>query len=221
VNEVNEGTIVLAEEQSAGRGRFARTWFSEKNRNLTFSILLKPESLNDKLSLLSLLAGVAVVKSINSATGLTATCKWPNDVLLQGKKVCGILSELVKDTDGRTCVIVGIGINVNQTEFPEELQGTATSLSLQTRRTIDRLHLLSVLLEELKNGYEQFQSGEYSAIIQDWKKHCAMLGQQISVQQNDSTLTGIASDIAEDGALLIQSRNGLIKVYAGDVTIQK
>lgn len=118
-------------------------------------------------------------------------------------------------------MIVGIGINVNQTEFPEELQTTATSLSLHTHTTIDRLHLLSVLFEELKKGYEQFQSGNYSAIIQDWKKNSTMLGQHISVQQNNSTLTGIATDIADDGALVIRTDSGLMKVYAGDVTISK
>ncbi|MBI5214555.1 MAG: biotin--[acetyl-CoA-carboxylase] ligase [Ignavibacteriae bacterium] len=221
INDVNEGTIVLAEEQTAGRGRFSRSWISQKYMNLTFSLLLKPNYGAEKFGLLSLLSGIAVVRASKSVTGLTTTCKWPNDVLLDGKKVCGILSELVKDSNGTSCVIVGIGINVNQTEFPEELQTTATSLSLHTHTTIDRLHLLSVLFEELKKGYEQFQSGNYSAIIQDWKKNSTMLGQHISVQQNNSTLTGIATDIADDGALVIRTDSGLMKVYAGDVTISK
>ncbi len=219
--EVKEGTVVLAEEQTAGRGRFTRPWVSQRYKNLTFSILLKPKVVTDIIGLLSLLAGTAVVKAIKSSTGVVATCKWPNDVLVNGKKVCGILSELVKDSEGAPCVIVGIGININQAEFPEELQTTATSLLLQTQTTIDRLHLFSLLLEELKSGYDMFQSGNYSAIIQEWKKTSAMLGQQISVQQNNSTLTGIAADIAEDGALVIQTATSQMKVYAGDVTINK
>ncbi|MBI3194162.1 MAG: biotin--[acetyl-CoA-carboxylase] ligase [Ignavibacteriae bacterium] len=220
-SEVNEGTIVLAEEQTAGRGRFSRAWVSQKYKNLTFSILFKPKTETDKLGLLSLRSGTAIVRGIKSSFGAIVTCKWPNDILINGKKVCGILSEVVKDSRGNTCMIVGIGINVNQTEFPVELQSLATSLAIEQHCTVDRLTLLSHLLHELEHGYQLFQAENYTDIIQEWKQNSTMLGQLISVEQDNSIITGIASDIANDGALIIQTKETSLKVYAGDVTIKK
>ena len=213
------GTLVIAEEQTKGRGRFGRSWHSQKEKNLTFSLLIKPTITPKQIGILSLYGGLAVVEAIKKIAHITPDCKWPNDVLLKGKKVCGILSESVVSQNKLAAVILGIGLNVNQTEFPPEIRRTAASLLLSTGKSIDRFQVLSAVLEQLELFYEKIQSGKLNEIIQLWRQHTTMLGKQVTVDQQGKILKGTAKEVADDGGLILRSNGIDIKVLAGDVTI--
>ncbi len=213
------GTVVITEEQTAGRGRLGRTWVSQKGKNLTFSVLVSLPSHNP--GLISLVAGIAVAQAIRIQTPLQAECKWPNDILINGKKVCGILSEVVTSSNNNSYVIIGIGVNVNQSEFPEEIQSTATSLLLENGHTINRINILKTILEQLEYGYNRLQQHEDTIIISEWKKLCSMIGLPISLNQNGTIITGIFADVADDGALLLQQHNGITRILSGEVMVVK
>ncbi len=213
------GTVVITEEQTAGRGRLGRTWVTQKGKNLTFSVLLSLPSHNP--GLISLVAGIAVAQAIRLQTSLPAECKWPNDILINGKKVCGTLSEAVTPPNNNSAVIIGIGVNVNQTEFPEELQSSASSLILEQRQSINRIELLTTILERLEYWYNQLVSQNCALIISEWKSLCTMIGSPISLNQNGNIITGIFADVAEDGALLLQQHDTILRVLAGDVSVVK
>ncbi len=215
-----EGTVVIAEEQTEGRGRLGRKWQSPHGLNLMFSVLLKPPLPPDQMGVLSLYAGLSAAKAIGTySPAIRPTCKWPNDVLLAGKKVCGILSETIFRNDRLEWVILGIGINVNQKDFPSEIRTTATSLALAIGHSVDRHALLASVLGELEQRYRYLQLGSVSTIISEWKRASAMLGNRIQVLQNEVPISGIARDIADDGALILQSGNRELRLLAGDVTI--
>ncbi len=214
-----EGTLVIAEDQTAGRGRQGRPWFSEKGKNLTFSVILNPAVPPARLGILSLCAGLAVADAIQTTTGLTPECKWPNDVMLNARKVSGILSETVLRRGNIHALVVGIGINVNQSTFALELNDGATSVCLAAERTIDRLQLLSYVVDRLEFWYEKFVAEEYYAILKAWSVFCKMIGRTISVNHRGTHLSGLARGIAEDGSLLFQTNGREMKLSAGDVTI--
>src|SRR5208283_2326 len=153
LDDAQEGAIVIAEEQTAGKGRLGRSWSSEKGKNLTFSVIARPRISPQHLGILSLFAGVSVARALTTLTDKTIRCKWPNDVFLNNKKVCGILSESVASEKSITAVIIGIGINVNQKKFSPDLQEKATSLALETGRDFHRWQVLAAILKEIENCY--------------------------------------------------------------------
>ena len=219
LNGAEEGTLVIAEEQTAGKGRHGRTWLSENGKNLTFSILLKPMIPVERIGIISLFAAVAAAEAIENATGFPPVCKWPNDVLLNGKKVCGILTETVIQQNTLSSIVVGIGINVNQSIFAAELADRGTSLLLASGKTVDRLRLLSLALERMEHWYQKVSSRAFSEILNRWNCFCTMDGQTIRVDRRGRTITGIVRGFAEDGGLLIQVGDGEIKLLSGDVTL--
>jgi BirA family biotin operon repressor/biotin-[acetyl-CoA-carboxylase] ligase len=216
-----EGTIVVAEEQSAGRGRLGRSWESAKGVNLTFSVILRPRVAPSELGLLPLLAGVAVCETIRETCRLDAACKWPNDVLVGGKKVCGILSESLLQGDDVGAVIVGIGLNVNQAAFAPELAATATSLLLARGAACDRTGILCALLAGMEPLYDLFTGGRRGEIVARWSAAAPMIGRRVRVAGPGAVREGIAQGIAPDGALLITTGDGLLAVHAGDVTLRE
>ncbi len=218
--DAKNGMIIIAEEQTGGRGRFDRKWESQKERNLTFSILLKPESAVDKIGLLPLLTASAVAKAIEVVTSLEVECKWPNDILINGKKTCGILIESTS-THKINRIIVGIGLNVNQELFPAGIRLTATSLKNELGKTIDRIYLLVEILKRSEDMYFKFIQNETDEYLKDWMSRCKMFGKEISVSYFEKQINGKALRIDSDGSLILKSEENEIKLFSGDVTINK
>ncbi|MDF2501506.1 MAG: birA [Anaerosporomusa subterranea] len=216
-----EGTIVLAEEQKVGRGRLARGWFSPFAKGIWLSVVLRPKFPPQEAPKCTLLAAVAMARAVR-ATGVNCGIKWPNDILYNGKKLVGILTEMNAEMDAINYVVIGMGINVNTdaSEFPEELRDIATSLSSVLGRTVSRTDLLIALLHELELLYKQAGEEGFSPILAEWRKLSATLGQPVDVFGITRCFSGIALDIDEDGALIVQTEAGLEKVIAGDVSVR-
>jgi BirA family biotin operon repressor/biotin-[acetyl-CoA-carboxylase] ligase len=212
-----EGTVIVAEEQTAGRGRIKRAWLSPKG-SIALSIILYPRLAY--LPSLIMVASLAVVHCIDKVTGLKSQIKWPNDVLVNNKKVCGILIE--SDVRGNTVdyAIIGIGINVNLrlSDFPE-IPPTAASLSHELGRDISWLDMIRCLLAETERLYLALPSGD--SVYQEWRDNLATLGKKVQVTSGETIYKGLAESVANDGSLLLRQFNGnLIKIVAGDVTLR-
>jgi len=214
----SEGTAVIAGTQTTGRGRLARTWLSPEG-NLAMSVILMP-SLN-KLPQLVMIASLAVVKAIKQVAGMETHIKWPNDVMLKGKKVCGILIENEVKGGKVNFAVIGIGINVNfrPLDFPE-IADIATSLSHEAGQKISNVELTSALLLELERLYLEAQAG--AAVYREWQENMETLGKRIKVNTGKSVEQGVAETVTENGNLLLRRDDGsLIEIVAGDVTVIK
>jgi BirA family biotin operon repressor/biotin-[acetyl-CoA-carboxylase] ligase len=212
-----KGTVVIADEQTAGRGRIKRVWVSPKG-SLALSIILYPSVVN--LPSLIMLASLAVVHSIEAVTGLRAQIKWPNDVLVNGRKVCGILIESSLRANIVDYTIIGIGINVNLrlADFPE-IQSSATSLSAELGRGVSRLEVIRRLLVEIERLYLALQAGE--SIYEEWRDSLVTLGRRVRVKSGKTVYEGVAESVSKDGSLLLRHSNGnLSKIVAGDATLR-
>ena len=217
--EFEEGILVIAENQTAGRGRLGRTWQSESGKNLTFSILLKPKISPESVGVLSMYASLAVAEAIQEISALAPECKWPNDVLVDEKKLCGILSEAVFHHEKLSGVIIGIGLNVNQTAFLPPLERSATSLALVLGSVFDRVQVLTCILQKLELWYAYLQRGQLQEILSQWQKHTTMFGKELAIDEQGRQMKGIAKSLDIDGGLIV-SVNGIEKkILAGDVTI--
>ncbi|MBW7888403.1 MAG: biotin--[acetyl-CoA-carboxylase] ligase [Bacteroidetes bacterium] len=221
-NEAPHGTIIIAEEQTAGRGRMERAWKSEKNNNLLFSIIIYPDFRKEKVLLLPFAAALALCDGIEEILPYHLKCKWPNDVLVRGKKVSGILLESVYKGMELERIIIGIGVNVNQNNFPEELRHKATSLKNESGKDIDRLLLLRNILRALEFRYVQLSEYPVQFLLKEWKMKNETFGKRITIFQSDFSFEATMLDVAEDGSLLVELNDGSRKnIYAGDVTLQE
>jgi BirA family biotin operon repressor/biotin-[acetyl-CoA-carboxylase] ligase len=208
---VEEGTLVIAERQTTGRGRLSREWQSPQG-GIYFTIILKPKISPSQASRINLMASVAVARTIRKLFGLSAELKWPNDVLINGKKVCGILAEMDAETDTVNFVNVGIGINANSPI--SQLEHTATSLKEQLGREISRKEFLRSLVNEINEQYVLLTRAE---LLEEWKNLSVTLNKWVRVVSLGETMEGQAIDIDASGALLIKGRDGLVRtVIAGD-----
>jgi len=215
-----EGTLVIAEQQLRGRGRKSRLWDSPFNKGLWFSLILCPQLPAARAGLVPYLAGLSVAEAIENFIGLKPEVKWPNDLLLNGKKFCGILSEVEFQNGQIKFIILGIGINVNHTkeDFPEELRAQATSLRIESDLRLDRSELLAEVMLQLENNYNDMKLNGFADIIAKWKKRCPQLGQQVVIVQDDEKYQGIFEDLNDEGCLLLQTPDGeLKKIVAGDM----
>ena len=217
-----EGTIVVAETQNTGRGRLARGWFSPYGKGIWLSVVLRPPFNPMDAAKCTLMAAVAVNKAINVISGTGCGIKWPNDILCQGRKVVGILTEMSAEIDAINYVVIGMGINVNidPQDFPGEIAATATSLAVAAGCQIPRLQLLTAVLAELEQVYNAVKTSGFKPVLAEWKKQSITLGQQVDVHGIDRSFTGLAVDIDADGALLVETAAGLERVLAGDVSIR-
>lgn len=217
---VPEGTTVIAEEQTAGRGRLARSWLTPED-NIALSVILYPRLC--QLPEMIMLASLGVVQSIETITGLHPGIKWPNDILLNSKKVCGILVETdarPSDGDKVAYVIIGIGINVNLRPAGfSEIASTATSLSVAAGGDVSRLAVIRTLLKAMDNLYADLISGQ--SLFEKWRTCLVNLGQAVKVTTVDSVYEGVAESVERDGSLFVRCRDGELKrVVAGDVTLK-
>jgi len=212
-----EGTVILTDEQTAGRGRMERVWLSPSG-NIALSIILYPSL--SYLPFLIMLASLAVVHSIEAVTGLKSQIKWPNDVLINDRKVCGILIESNVQANAVSYTIIGIGINVNLklADFPEILP-IATSLSRELGRDVSRLSVVRCLLVEVERLYLALSAG--GSIFQEWRDSLVTLGKRVRAKSGESVYEGLAESVAEDGSLLLRGSDGsLTRIVAGDVTLR-
>ncbi|PIP21282.1 MAG: biotin--[acetyl-CoA-carboxylase] ligase [Candidatus Omnitrophica bacterium CG23_combo_of_CG06-09_8_20_14_all_40_11] len=212
----SEGTVVIAESQTKGRGRLGRNWFSPKYKGIYLSLILKPKILPNQAPLLTLMSVVSICEAIKEKTGLNVQIKWPNDILIHHKKLGGILTELNAETDLSRFVVVGIGLNVNNDK--KTLLCGATSLKEQKKEELSRLDLLQEILRKIEENYLVFQKNGGQSIIDKWRDWNISLGRRVRVACQKEHIEGQAIDIDTDGGLLIRNDSGLIqKVMAGDV----
>jgi BirA family biotin operon repressor/biotin-[acetyl-CoA-carboxylase] ligase len=214
-----EGSLVLAEEQVQGRGRMGRSWHSPPQTGIWMSLILRPPIPMPEAPHLTLLASVGVHHGIQKATGLPVTIKWPNDLLIKGRKVCGILTELRGEQDRIDYVILGVGINVNVREehFPPELKDIATSLSIEAGRPVHRATLLAAILKELEDAYHLYLREGFAPIREAWEQAAGMLGKTVTARLPHKMVTGIAERLNDHGALLLRTESGVVSVYSAEI----
>lgn len=218
-----DGTVIVAERQTQGRGRLGREWHSAPGRGIWMTIVLRPPMSPMELAPLTLLAAVGVAAGIEAATGLAPGIKWPNDVLLNDRKVCGILTELLAEQDAVRYVLVGIGINVHQTpdEFPGEVRHLATSLAVAAGHAVDRVAVVRAVLAALDREYDAALRGGFGPVLDRWRARSVTLGREVTVQTAGRTLVGIAEDITAQGGLIVREPAGRRHtVLSGDVTLR-
>jgi BirA family transcriptional regulator, biotin operon repressor / biotin---[acetyl-CoA-carboxylase] ligase len=213
-----EGSVLVAETQSAGRGRLGRVWESPPGTGIYLSVILRPRLPPTELPKLTLSAAVAVVEAIAEATGLSTGIKWPNDILLAGKKLGGILTEMETESDQMSHVVLGVGLNINTPVFPEHLTELATSLLSGTGRTYSRLAIVRALLRRLDTVYGRFLGQKFPAILEAWRQAAVTLGRTVTVKQGGEEISGLALDVAPDGALLVETPGGGVeRVISGEI----
>lgn len=220
-NEINtNGTVILAETQTHGRGRKDRVWYSAPESNLTFSILLtNNKSLLKHSNLINFAASLAVSVSIENLFQIKTDLKWPNDVLLNGKKTSGILLESSSLGNKINRLVVGIGINVNQNSFQGSFNYPPTSIRIELGRIVEREKLLSEVLNNFELLLLKIEK-DSSSIIAEWKSKCNMIGERISISENDVEKFGIFYDVDEEGFLLLKTKDGIEKIHFGDVSLR-
>ena len=221
---VREGAVVFAESQTNGRGRLGRKWMSPTHKGLWFSILLRPELSPQETTRLTVASATALRRAIKNVTGISAEIKWPNDLLIGGKKVVGILTEMSAEVDRVRHVILGIGVDVNQdaNEFPPELRKLATSLKIEAGAEISRAELATEIMRELDADYARICGGKFAHLADEWETGCLTVGRNVSVQMGSQLIRGCAEALDDDGALLVRTEHGhLERVIGGDVTLEK
>lgn len=213
-----EGAIVTAETQTKGKGRLGRSWVSPKGVGIYLSCILRPRIIPVEVPKITLVSAVAVVKAIREISGANAFIKWPNDILIEGRKVCGILTEMKAEQDKVEFIVVGIGVNVNTPK--KDLPPEATSLKEESGKTVSRVALAKKILEELEHYYNLFKTKGFNAIIDEWHRYSGMLGSRVKVLCHGREIEGNVQDIDSSGALVIRLDNGLQEqILAGDVKL--
>lgn len=218
------GTLVVANMQTAGKGRRGRSWQQEEGSVIAMSLLLRPTFSPDKASMLTLLAAHSVAGAIEAVTGLPAAIKWPNDIVINRKKTVGILTEMSLGVEQAAIdyIVIGIGINVNNTAFPEEIRDMATSLYLEKGERVSRSALIVESMRRLEVDYEAFlKTEDLSAILPDYNAHLISMNKEVRVLDPKGEYTGISRGMDAQGELLVERADGeIIKVYAGEVSVR-
>lgn len=216
-----EGTLVIAEQQTEGRGRMGKKWFSPSGTGIWMSLILKPRVPMQFTSQLTLLTSVALCRAIKQLTTLNISIKWPNDLLIEHQKACGILLESRTEDERLHYIVAGIGISVNMTEndFPKELRNDVTSLRIALGKSVNREQLIVHFLEEFERLYDHYQEHGFSAIRSLWEALSISLHRPIEVFTGQETISGTAVGLDDLGALLVQDGDGnVMKIYSGDVS---
>ncbi|WP_152446524.1 biotin--[acetyl-CoA-carboxylase] ligase [Bacillus sp. THAF10] len=219
---VPEGTLVVSEEQTTGRGRLNRAWYSPKYTGVWMSLILRPNLPPAKAPQLTLLTAVAITQAIEEVTGLRPDIKWPNDILINKKKTVGILTEMQAEADKINSVIIGIGINVNQTKnhFPQELQDIATSLSIERGESVNRAKLIQTILLKFENLYMSYLVHGFYPVKLLWESYAISIGKRIIARTITGTLEGLAKGITEEGVLMLEDDDEKIHfIHSADIQL--
>ncbi len=214
-----EGTCVVAETQRAGRGRLRRKWVSPYGKNLYLSLVLRPQLHPSLVYPITFLSSLAVYDTL-TGLGLGPTLKWPNDVLVNGRKICGTLLELSTEADLVRFVVVGIGLNINMKkgDIGEDIRSKATSILIETKIPFERARICGMLLDSFETYYNMLRNDGVTKLCRAWEQRAHIKGMRLEVVQTDRVVSGIAEGIGEDGALLLNDNGTIRKVIAGDVT---
>ena len=218
-----QGTVVIAERQSAGRGRMGRSWHSPAGVNLYLTIILRPSMPLAEVPRLSLVAGVAAAEALETVAPGIVALKWPNDVWLSGRKAGGIIAEAVTDAaQGLKCVLLGIGLNVNLApeDVPPDLRDKATSVRIATGRACDRIGLAEALFNRLQSRYMETEASGFAAVRSVWERYSALTGRRVTVVDGDARIIGVVRGIDADGALMLDTDAGQAKILTGDVSVE-
>lgn len=221
---VKEGAVVFAESQTKGRGRLGRKWLSPPRKGLWFSVLLRPDVRPQATTQLTVAAATALARAIRAQTTIQPEIKWPNDILIDGKKVAGILTELSAELDHVKYVILGIGVdvNINPADFPPDVRKIATSLKAETGAALHRPQLAAAILRELDVDYARVRAGKFEVVADEWEDACTTIGHNVAIRIGPRVIQGRAESLDEDGALLLRTQHGhLERIIGGDVTLEK
>lgn len=215
-DNAQEGTVVFGESQTKGRGRMGRSWSSPNQKGIYCSVILRPNIIPSQAPMVTVVAAVSVIRGIRKLTHLPALIKWPNDILINNRKVCGILTEMNAETDRVKFIIVGIGVNVNREK--DSLPRGATSIMKEFGEEVARVDLAKEILRELERYYLLFKTGAIQQMIMEWRNLSAILGYRVKVTCQDRVIEGQAHDLDSNGALILRLDSGFLeKVLAGDV----
>jgi len=222
LENVEHGTLVIADVQTAGRGRLGRTWESGSNNNIYMTLRLKPEISADKAPMLTLVMALSVVQAIEKVAGIQGNIKWPNDIVVNKKKICGILTEMSMNQTEIEYVIIGVGINVNTTELPDEIKAMATSLCIELGERIDRAAIIANVMECFEKNYEIFiRTASLAELMDDYNTHLINRNREVRVLEPGCEYCGYALGIDKTGQLLVKRDDGEIeKIFAGEVSVR-
>lgn len=220
-NGAAHGTLVIANAQTAGRGRMGRRFVSAPGEGIWMSLVIKDEILPMKASMLTLVMGLAAAKAIEQVADVKPMIKWPNDIVLSGKKLVGILTEMSLSMDKIGHIIIGIGINVHQEVFPEELQTVATSIFLENGKHMQRNMLMKQVLQQFEQYYQLFMKTQDLSLLMEAYNDCLInRGRQVQVQDPKGSYLGVALGINQDGELLVETKQGICAVASGEVSVR-
>jgi len=212
------GAVAYAEKQTEGKGRLDRTWSSAKGLNLTFSILITKGKLIEKINFLNLGTSLVVAQSLENLFAMKTELKWPNDVLVNKKKISGILLESISSGSKLTRLVLGIGMNINQAVFHGDFNIEPTSIKIETGNYGDRERILAEVLNRIEEIIEKIETNP-APMLDDWRERCRMIGDEIAIKQHDKTIYGIFDEIDEDGNLLLKTKGKIQRINFGDVSV--
>jgi BirA family biotin operon repressor/biotin-[acetyl-CoA-carboxylase] ligase len=221
-DELPDGTLVVSEEQKNGRGRLGREWTSPSGKGIWMSLLLKPEISPIDAPKITQIAAAALIETLKNLYGLDAKVKWPNDIVINGKKVCGILTEMGAELGRVSHIVLGIGINANMDVFGDELADKATSLKIEMGETVDRKKLLLHFLKEFERLLDLFvENGDFEKALNICRKHSAVIGKKVWIKGENSVVEVLATGINDGGELVVQYEDGSVKaIISGEVSIR-
>lgn len=215
----SDGMLVLCDNQTKGKGRLGRTWISQKSVNLSMSIVLRPDIMPFETPKLTLVAGIACARAINSITGVDCGIKWPNDIIINGKKIVGILTEMSAEMEYVRYVVIGIGVNVNNDEFDDEIKDKASSLYMITGKKFRRSDIADKIISELVKLYDVFCKEGFTSLCDEYNSLCINIGKQVKTLGRQE-ITGTALGVNENGELVIESKEGKKNILSGEVSVR-
>lgn len=219
-----DGTVIIAEEQTGGRGRMARSWYSPKQKGIWMSLIVRPLLPLEKAPQFTLIAAIALVRAIEEVTNLDVRIKWPNDILHMGRKVTGILTEVQGEADQINYLVIGIGVNVNQTrtDFPDQLRDTATSLFIEKGELISRKKLVQSILKFFEKYYTIYLEKGFVPLKIIWESYADRIGEIVTARTINGDIVGTALGITDEGVLIIQDHTGIKHhIYSADIEFNR